>query len=67
MGENKEKNFGELMDRLNEIVDLVQQKDINLEKSLDLLEEGIELANKCTEKVDQFNVENMVQLKEEGV
>jgi len=57
----KNDDFGQLMDRLHEIVDLVQQEDLSLEKSLDLLEEGIELANKCTERVDRISASNKVQ------
>lgn len=57
----KNDDFGQLMDRLHEIVDLVQQEDLSLEKSLDLLEEGIELANRCTERVDRISVSNKVQ------
>ncbi|HDP69843.1 MAG TPA: exodeoxyribonuclease VII small subunit [Actinobacteria bacterium] len=67
LNENKEEGFDQLIDRLKEIVDLVQQDDLNLEKSLDLLEEGIELANKCTEKVDTINRNYEIELQEEGV
>ena len=38
--------------RLEEIVTQVRSKDISLEKSLDLLEEGVRLANTCTELSD---------------
>ena len=39
--------------RLEEIVTQVRKKDTSLEKSLDLLEEGVRLANACTEMIDQ--------------
>jgi exodeoxyribonuclease VII small subunit len=39
--------------RLDEIVSQVRKKDTSLEKSLDLLEEGVRLANACTELIDQ--------------
>lgn len=39
--------------RLEEIVTQVRKKDTSLEKSLDLLEEGVRLANVCTELIDQ--------------
>lgn len=42
--------------RLEEIVREVRKKDISLEKSLDLLEEGVRLANICTELVDHADV-----------
>lgn len=38
--------------RLEEIVSDVRKKDTSLEKSLDLLEEGVRLANICTELID---------------
>ncbi len=38
--------------RLEEIVTQVRKKDTSLEKSLDLLEEGVRLANQCTELID---------------
>ncbi|MRR11243.1 exodeoxyribonuclease VII small subunit [bacterium] len=38
--------------RLEEIATEVRKKDTSLEKSLDLLEEGVRLANICTELVD---------------
>ena len=39
--------------RLEDIVVQVRKKDTSLEKSLDLLEEGVRLANACTEMIDQ--------------
>jgi exodeoxyribonuclease VII small subunit len=39
--------------RLEEIVTQVRKKDTSLEKSLDLLEEGVRLANSCTELIDR--------------
>ncbi len=45
-------SFEEALGRLEEIVAEVKQKDTPLDKSLDLLEEGVKLANICTEKTD---------------
>lgn len=39
--------------RLEEIVTQVRKKNTSLEKSLDLLEEGVRLANICTELIDR--------------
>ncbi|MCL2024388.1 MAG: exodeoxyribonuclease VII small subunit [Coriobacteriia bacterium] len=39
-------------ERLDEIVTDVRDKDVSLEASLDLLEEGVALANRCTELID---------------
>lgn len=45
-------NFNAARARLEEIVTQVRKKDTSLEKSLDLLEEGVRLANACTELID---------------
>jgi exodeoxyribonuclease VII small subunit len=45
-------NFAQTRLRLEEIVSQVRKKDVSLEKSLDLLEEGVRLANQCTELID---------------
>ena len=45
-------NFSNARARLEEIVSQVRKKDTSLEKSLDLLEEGVRLANACTELID---------------
>lgn len=51
----KELSFEQALARLQEIVGEVQKKDTDIEKSLELLEEGIKLANYCTEKTDYIN------------
>jgi exodeoxyribonuclease VII small subunit len=45
--------FEQARTRLAEIVTEVRKKDTSLEKSLDLLEEGVRLANVCTELVER--------------
>ncbi|HEY5540602.1 MAG TPA: exodeoxyribonuclease VII small subunit [Coriobacteriia bacterium] len=45
-------SFNTARTRLEEIVSQVRKKDTSLEKSLDLLEEGVRLANACTELID---------------
>jgi exodeoxyribonuclease VII small subunit len=39
--------------RLDEILVAVRKKDTSLEQSLELLEEGVRLANLCNELIDQ--------------
>jgi exodeoxyribonuclease VII small subunit len=46
-------SFSTARTRLEAIVTQVRKKDTSLEKSLDLLEEGVRLANACTELIDQ--------------
>lgn len=49
--------FAQARARLDEIVVQVRKKDTSLEKSLDLLEEGVRLANQCTELIDHADWE----------
>jgi exodeoxyribonuclease VII small subunit len=50
---SKIESYDEAKRLLNEIVDEVRRKDVSLERSLDLLEDGVKLANRCTELIDQ--------------
>ncbi len=45
-------SFSTARTRLEAIVTQVRKKDTSLEQSLDLLEEGVRLANACTELID---------------
>jgi exodeoxyribonuclease VII small subunit len=58
-------NFTTARNRLEEIVTQVRKKDTSLEKSLDLLEEGVRLANACTELIDHADWGNAVPLPAE--
>lgn len=44
--------FTQARNRLDDIVVQVRKKDVSLEHSLDLLEEGVKLASMCTELID---------------
>lgn len=52
-GDAQAQNYSDAKARLDEIVKQVRAKDVSLERSLDLLEEGVKLANQCTELIDQ--------------
>jgi exodeoxyribonuclease VII small subunit len=47
--------FEQTKARLEEILEQVRRKDTSLEQSLELLEEGVRLANRCNELIDQTN------------
>jgi exodeoxyribonuclease VII small subunit len=49
---SEELSFEAALARLDEIVAQVKQGDVSLDQSLELLEEGVRLANACTEKTD---------------
>ncbi len=54
-------NFAKARARLEEIVSQVRKKDISLEQSLDLLEEGVRLANICTELSDHTEWRTVIE------
>jgi exodeoxyribonuclease VII small subunit len=45
--------FDDAKQRLESIVTEARRKDTTLEKAIDLLEEGVKLANVCTERIDE--------------
>jgi exodeoxyribonuclease VII small subunit len=45
--------FEQTKARLEDILEQVRRKDTSLEQSLELLEEGVRLANRCNELIDQ--------------
>lgn len=58
--------FTQARTRLEDIVGQVRKKDISLEASLDLLEEGVRLANACTEQIDHSEWRAAVEAPEAG-
>ena len=58
-------NYSDAKARLDEIVKQVRAKDVSLERSLDLLEEGVKLANQCTELIDQTRWEEEAEEESE--
>ncbi len=60
--------FGEITDRLDVIVTQVRDKDVSLEKSLDLFDEAIALGSKAVSLVDatDFSPEEEARLVEEA-
>ena len=59
-------SYSQAKGRLDDIVVEVRKKDISLEKSLDLLEEGVRLANRCTELIDQADWEALVDTESDA-
>lgn len=49
-------SFGQITDRLDEIVTQVRRKDLPLESSLDLFDEAIALGSKAVDFVDTASV-----------
>ena len=58
--------YSQVKEQLDGIVEQVRKKDVSLERSLDLLEEGVALANRCTELIDQAAWEDAEDLDVEA-
>lgn len=56
----KEVSFEDALDRLEEIVELLESGENQLEKSLELFEEGVKLVKLCNKKLEA--VENSVKI-----
>lgn len=52
----EEATFESALGRLEEILTEVRKKETDLDRSLQLLEEGVALANVCTEKIDHTRI-----------
>lgn len=63
---SKYQSFPQITERLDDIVAQVRDKDISLERSLDLFDEAIALGSKAVEMVDatDFSPEEAAQLEE---
>lgn len=63
---SKYQTFPQITERLDDIVSQVRDKDISLERSLDLFDEAIALGSKAVDMVDatDFSPEEAAQLEE---
>ncbi|NIT56397.1 MAG: exodeoxyribonuclease VII small subunit [Aliifodinibius sp.] len=53
MSEKERPSFEEALQRLEDIVNQLEDESISLEKSIDLYEEGIKLSKICTETLEE--------------
>ena len=60
--------FPQITERLDDIVSQVRDKDVSLERSLDLFDEAIALGSKAVDMVDatDFSPEEAAQLEEQA-
>ncbi len=65
---SKYQTFPQITERLDDIVAQVRDKDISLERSLDLFDEAIALGSKAVDMVDatDFSPEEAAQLEEQA-
>ncbi len=60
-----EMKFEEALKRLEEIVQELEQGESELDRSLEIFEEGIKLARWCTKKLDEANKKIEILTKDE--
>jgi exodeoxyribonuclease VII small subunit len=53
MSQKERPSFEEALQRLEDIVNQLEDESISLEKSIDLYEEGIKLSKICTETLEE--------------
>ena len=58
--------FQEAMNRLDEIVTLLNNNQLELEEAMSLFEEGIKLSNQCDKQLKEFEMKMDVLLKVEA-
>lgn len=61
------KSFKEKMDRLEEIVRILEENQVDLEKAIDLFEEGLVLSKECNTTLNKFDskISDLIQKYEE--
>ena len=61
-----EKKFEEAMERLEQIVEGLESGKLSLEESLKIFEEGMNLVNFCSKKLEQAEQKVTILIKESG-
>jgi exodeoxyribonuclease VII small subunit len=59
-------SFEEAMERMEEIVNSLEDGDLELDKSLEIFEEGIKLYRYCTKKLEEMESRVKVIMQREG-
>lgn len=59
-----EKNFDEILGRLNEIVGLLEKNELSMDESLAIFEEGLKLIKSGEGKLENFEKRINVLIKE---
>ncbi len=54
--EEKQLTFEEAINKLNEITNRIQKSDCSLDEGFALFEEGVKLADYCSQRLEEYNV-----------
>lgn len=65
MAEEKEFRLEEAFDRIENLLEKLNDRDVSLEESFTLYQEGMKLLKQCNEKIDRVE-KQMLQIDEEG-
>lgn len=65
--EEKQLTFQQAMDRLEEITNALNSSSLELEKAMDLFEEGLKLSKQCSNQLKEFEkrVDQLVEVAED--
>ena len=63
---NKELSFEQAMEKLEKIVGQLEGGDVPLEKAIELFQQGMELAQVCGGKLEQFERKIEILVEENG-
>lgn len=66
MPKKKEQSFEKSLERLEEIVDLLESGEFPLEESLTLFQEGVSLVKQCNQKLETFENSVKILVNENG-
>lgn len=61
-----EKKFEEAMERLEHIVESLEQGELSLEESLEIFEEGMKLVNFCSKKLEEAEQKVTLLMKDQN-
>lgn len=66
MEENKSLKFKDAMNRLSEIVKLLNNNDLELEEAMKLFEEGLMLTRQCEKQLKDFEnrMDQLIEVKD---
>ena len=67
MAEEKEISLDELMEEIETILDKMEEKDLSLEDSFRLYEDGMKKLKLCSDKIDQVEKKMLVISGEGGL
>ncbi|MFV9510786.1 exodeoxyribonuclease VII small subunit [Tepidibacillus sp. LV47] len=62
----EELTFEEALERLEKIVDLLESGNVPLELAIDLFQEGMKLAKRCHQKLDNIEQKIEILLEKDG-